>query len=117
MNIKSNEYAPTSNKSPILTSQMTPTISTHNASAKAWLTHSATTIEAQQNLLHHNTADGALCPTDKILPPNNPEGTPSLLTLGCKVKVTFMPHLKVAAIKIFQMNLQWKKTKFIGKLP
>ena len=86
-----------------------------------------TTTGAQQNLQHHNTPAGVPCTENKIVPPNNPEvtddnteGTPSLSVhasyLWFKVKMTSMPHLKVVAIKILQMNLQWKKTKFIGKI-
>ena len=39
-----------------------------------------------------------------------------ILTFGLKVKMTTIPHLKVVVVKILQVNLQWKKTKFIGKL-
>ena len=31
-----------------------------------------------------------------------------LLTFGFRVKMTFIPHLKVVALKILQMNLKWK---------
>ena len=39
-----------------------------------------------------------------------------LLTFGLKVKMTTILHLKAVVIKILQVNLQWKKTQFIGKV-
>ena len=98
----------------------------HNASAEARLPHSATTTGAQQNLLHHNIPAGVRCTNDKIVSPNNPEvtddnteGTPSLSVHASYLWFKGQNDLHAASeggSNILHMNLQWKKTKFIGKI-
>ena len=102
--------------------------SSHNASVETWHP-SHVSAEAQlphSAIIHHNTPAGVWCTNNKIVLPNNPEvtndNTEGSLSLSVHASYLWFKgqnDLHAASeggSKILHMNLQWKKTKFIGKI-